>query len=56
MKKLLERGKCCENGINPKAVYEFVKRSEEEKLGVDSFMLIKGGKVMFLQGIIKTPA
>ncbi len=42
----LERGLCCKNGINPKAVYDFVKRIEKENLGVDSFMLLKGGKVV----------
>ena len=43
---MLECGTCCENGINPKAVYDFVKRCEEEELGVNSMMLLKNGKVV----------
>lgn len=43
---MLEYGSCCENGINPKAVYDFVTRCEKEELGVNSLMLIKGGKVV----------
>lgn len=46
MEKLLERAGCCESGINPRAVYDFVSRCEREGLGIDSFMLIKGGKVV----------
>ena len=46
MKNVLKRGGCAENGINPRAVYEFVERCEREGLGVDSFMLLKGGKVV----------
>lgn len=46
MKNELERGLCSENGINPKAVYDFINRVDREKLGVDSFMLLKGGKVV----------
>ncbi|MBQ7740245.1 MAG: serine hydrolase [Eubacterium sp.] len=46
MKNTLERGSCSENGINPRAVYNFIERNEKEKLGVDSFMLLKGGKVV----------
>lgn len=46
MSKSLKRGKCCENGINPKAVYNFIKTVEEEDYGIDSFMLIKGGTVV----------
>ncbi len=42
----LERGKCCENGINPKAVYDFFNRAELQNLGIDAFMLIKNGKVV----------
>ena len=41
-----ERAACCENGINPKAVYDFITRAEKENLGIDSFMLLKGGKVV----------
>ena len=46
MSEYLPRGGCVENGINPKAIYDFVKRSQKEKLGVDSFMVIKGGTVV----------
>jgi CubicO group peptidase (beta-lactamase class C family) len=46
MTNKLERGKCCENGINPKAVYEFINQAELRDLGIDSFMLIKNGKVV----------
>ncbi len=42
----IKRGECLEHGINPKAVYEFIKRCEDEKLGVNSFMLIKDGVVV----------
>lgn len=42
----LERGKCCENGINPKALYEFINTAEHQNLGIDAFMLIKNGKVV----------
>lgn len=38
---MLKYGKCSENGINPKAVYDFLDRCEREDLGVNSFMLIK---------------
>lgn len=43
---MLERGLCCENGINPKAVYDFVRSCEEKNIGIDSFMLLKNGKVV----------
>ena len=46
MSEYLPRGGCVENGINPKAIYDFVKRSERENLGIDSFMVIKGGTVV----------
>lgn len=42
----LERSTCCANGINPKSVYDFVKTCEEKDIGIDSFMLLKGGKVV----------
>ena len=42
----LERANCLESGINPKAIYDFFKRVEKENLGVDTFMLLKGGKVV----------
>ena len=42
----LKRVGCCESGINPKAVYDFVKNCEERNLGLDMFMLLKGGKVV----------
>lgn len=41
MKGSIKRSTCCENGINPKAVYEFIERAERENLGINSFMLIK---------------
>ena len=41
-----ERAGCCESGINPKAVYDFIKKAEENNLGIDSFMLLKGGRVV----------
>ena len=44
--KRLDCGTCCENGINPKAVYDFITRCEEEDLGVNSMMLLKNGKVV----------
>ena len=37
----IKRSTCCKNGINPKAVYEFIERAERENLGINSFMLIK---------------
>lgn len=43
---MFKRAKCCENGINPKAVYEFIKDCERLKLGIDSFMLLKNGTVV----------
>ncbi len=42
----IKRGDIKESGINPKAVYDFVKRCEAEELGTDSFILIKDGKVV----------
>ncbi len=42
----LPRGGCCANGIDPKAVYEFLLRAESEGLGLDSFQLIKDGAVV----------
>lgn len=42
----MERSTCVENGINPKAVYDFVVGCREKKLGLDAFMLLKGGKVV----------
>ena len=41
MSQSIKRSTCCENGINPKAVYEFIERSIRENLGINSFMLIK---------------
>ena len=41
MNNAIKRSTCCENGINPKAVYDFIERSERENLGINSFMLIK---------------
>ena len=41
-----EKASCCESGINPKAVYDFINKAEKENLGIDSFMLLKGGKVV----------
>ena len=46
MENLLPRGGCAENGLNPKAIYDFVMRSQKEDLGIDSFMVIKGGTVV----------
>lgn len=43
---MMERGLCCENGINPKAVYDFIRSCEEKNIGIDSFMLLKNGKVV----------
>lgn len=43
---MLKRGLCCENGINPKAVYDFIKKCEDDNLGLDSFMLLKDGMVV----------
>ncbi len=45
MSTKLERTGCAESGLNPKAVYEFIKRCDEERLGLDGFMLLKDGKV-----------
>lgn len=42
----LKRGDCVKQGINPKAVYDFVKRCEAEDLGINTFMLIKDGVVV----------
>ena len=41
-----ERASCCESGINPKAVYDFIKKAEDNNLGIDSFMLLRGGRVV----------
>ena len=41
MSTTIKRSTCCENGINPKAVYDFIERAERENLGINSFMLIK---------------
>lgn len=46
MAELLPRGGCAENGINPKAIYDFIQKAESENLGIDSFMVIKGGTVV----------
>lgn len=43
---MLERSTCRENGINPKAVYDFVRSCEKKNIGLDSFMLLKNGKVV----------
>lgn len=45
MKKLIDRSTCNELGINPKAVYDFIKDGEKNDLGINSFILIKDGKV-----------
>ena len=45
-KVLLPRGGCAENGVNPKAIYDFVKKAEAENLGIDSFMVIEKGTVV----------
>ncbi|MBR2100444.1 MAG: hypothetical protein IJ927_03860 [Eubacterium sp.] len=41
MSQSIKISTCCENGINPKAVYEFIERADRENLGINSFMLIK---------------
>ena len=41
-----ERTSCCESGINPKAIYDFITHAEKDNLGIDAFMLLKGGKVV----------
>lgn len=41
MSNSIKRSTCCKNGINPKAVYDFIERAEKENLGINSFMLIK---------------
>ncbi|WP_178669186.1 serine hydrolase [uncultured Eubacterium sp.] len=43
---MLQYGNCCDNAINPKAVYRFLERCEKEKLDINSFMLIKGNTVV----------
>lgn len=43
---MFKRGKCSENGINPKAVYNFIDGCERNNVGIDSFMLLKGGVVV----------
>lgn len=43
---MLERGNCSENGINPRAVYDFIKACEDKNIGIDSFMLLKNGIVV----------
>lgn len=45
MKDMLERSSCNALGINPKAVYDFIKANENDRLGINSFILIKDGKV-----------
>lgn len=45
MKKKIDRASCKELGINPKAVYDFIKNGEKNDLGINTFMLIKDGKV-----------
>ncbi len=45
MKDMLKRSSCNELGINPKAVYDFIKANDNDKLGINSFMLIKDGLV-----------
>lgn len=42
----MNRGTCSENAINPKAVYDFIKHCENNNLGINSFMLIKGSTVV----------
>lgn len=44
--KMLERSTCRENGINPRAVYDFLKACNDKNIGLDSFMLLKNGKVV----------
>ena len=46
MAVLLPREGCAEHGINPKAIYDFVKKAETDKLGIDSFMVIDKGAVV----------
>ena len=46
MAKLLPRESCAAHGINPKAIYDFVKKAEAENLGIDSFMVIDKGAVV----------
>lgn len=46
MNKKLPRSTCSKNGINPKAVYDFVSACHRKNIGIDSFMLLKGGKVV----------
>lgn len=46
MSVLLPRESCVEHGINPKAIYDFVKKAEKENLGIDSFMVIDKGAVV----------
>lgn len=43
---MLKRGTYSESGINPRAVYNFVKKCKDSELGLDGFMLIKDGKVI----------
>ncbi|MBE6742127.1 MAG: serine hydrolase [Ruminococcaceae bacterium] len=42
----IKRSTCSKNGINPKAVYDFIERGERENLGINSFILIKNQKVV----------
>lgn len=46
MVRRFPRGGCAENGLDPKAIYDFVERAEREDLGIDSFMILKGGVVV----------
>ena len=46
MANLLPRESCAAHGINPKAIYDFVKKAEAENLGVDSFMVLDRGAVV----------
>ena len=46
MSFIFERATCAESGINPRAVYDFITRAEEDNLGIDSFILLKGGKIV----------
>lgn len=43
---MLKRGTYSESGINPRAVYNFVKKCKDDELGLDGFILIKDGKVI----------
>ena len=43
---MLKYGPCSENGINPKAVYDFLDKCEKENIGLNSFMLIKDETVV----------